>query len=358
VYTYINNISILEKFLNETDLAAAVEIALDHWFRQTHLAQQSVEMASPDALSAALGAAVLRTLVVRGHSAAAALAFVSQAPFCHLEGVFNPGDLVDTPQGFSPIPDTSGTIAGRAAALAIHGVLNLETVSYGSENDGNLFVNLVAMPGQGTFAEKSKKGMRGHTDGVSFPFNGDDDDHDVRIAPSPDLVTLVGLRNPDEISTNLISLEAALAVLKPADIDELKKPHYSIRSQKTFIQGMKRILGNEHVVFDVPVLKNDAGRTLVRYSHSAVVPSMVGGQAEQASKNFEAACNQIAMPVVVMPGDLLIINNRLSLHGRGEVGDQIGGQTRWLIRTYALDTSNLPADKRRLGGAPPYVLFP
>lgn len=105
-------------------------------------------------------------------------------------------------------------------------------------------------------------------------------------------------------------------------------------------------------------MKDVANGTYVRYSHSTVVPSEAGGPAEQASNNLEAACNQIAVPVVVQAGDVLIINNRLSLHGRGEVGEDVGGESRWLLRAYALDTSNLAAHKRHLGRSPPHVLFP
>lgn len=249
-------------------------------------------------------------------------------------------------------------MAGRTAALAVHGLLQLETVSYGSENDGHLFVNLVGMPGPGAFAEKSKSSMRGHTDAVSFPFNGDDDPRDGRIAPSPDLVTLIGLRNPNGVPTRLMQLRDVMALLSPADVEELKKSQYALRAQRTFRRGTKRTLGTEHFVIDAPVLKDSGSGISVRYSHSNVTPMVSGGPAEQASNNLEACCNQTAKPVVVQPGDILVINNRSALHGRGEVGDDVGGQSRWLLRTYALDTSSLQAHKRRQGSAAPHVLFP
>lgn len=342
----------------EPDLAAAVKAAVDHWIQTTTPKQQQREMANPATLSAVLALTVCQSLVPGGRTPAALRGYVLQAPLFHLKGAFDPSSLADTPTDFYPVPNSPGTMAGRAAALAIHGVLQLETVAYGTENGGNLFVNLVAMPGRGVFANKSKKDLRGHTDGVSFPFNGDDDPQDARIAPSPDLVTLVGLRNPKGVPTKVMSLADVLAHLSPGDIDELKKPQYSISSQKTFVQGMKRMLGKEHVVADGPVLKDVAGRTCVRYSHNTVHPSTPGSPAEQASESLEAACNQVAIPIVVLPGDILVINNRLSLHGRGKVGDEVGGQSRWLLRTYGLDTSNLPAHKRHLGGIPPHVLFP
>lgn len=344
--------------MTDTDLAAAVRAAVHQWMQSTTPAQRRAELSSPANLSATLGLTVETLLLGQGHAPAAGRAHVLSASYRHLKAVFDANTLADTPDGFVPVPDTDSTMAGRAAALAVHGLLQLETVSYGSENDGHLFVNLVGMPGAGAFAEKSKGGMRGHTDAVSFPFNGDDDPSDGRIAPSPDFVTLVGLRNPKGVPTRLMQLQDVLPLLSPADVGELKKPQYSIRAQRTFRQGTKRILGTEHFVIDAPVLKDSDGGTYVRYSHSNVTPMVSGGPAEQASNQLEACCNQTAKPVVVQPGDVLVINNRSALHGRGEVGDDVGGQSRWLLRAYALDTSRLQPQKRHQGGAAPHVLFP
>lgn len=344
--------------MTETDLAAAVKAAVDQWMHATSPAQRLAELSNPANLSATLGLTAETLLVSQGYTRIAVATLVLGAPYCLLKGVFDASSLDDTPESFVPVPDSNGTMAGRAAALAVHGLLRLETVSYGSENGGSLFVNLVAMPGVGAFAEKSKGGMRGHTDAVSFPFNGEDDPEDVRIAPSPDLVTLVGLRNPKGVPTTVMALQDVLPLLPPAAVSELKKSQYSIRAQRTFRQGTKRILGAEHIVLDAPVLRDSDGGTYVRYSHSNVTAMEAGGPAEHASEHLEAACNRAAKAVVVQPGDVLVINNRTALHGRGEVGDEVGGQSRWLLRTYALDTSGLQAHKRQQGMAASHVLYP
>ncbi|WP_162266976.1 TauD/TfdA family dioxygenase [Bordetella hinzii] len=75
-------------------------------------------------------------------------------------------------------------------------------------------------------------------------------------------------------------------------------------------------------------------------------------------KKLEDACNASAKLVVVQPGDVLIVSNRLALHGRGEVGDGVGGQSRWLLRAYGLDTSNLQQYKRYSPGPLSHMLFP
>lgn len=344
--------------MTETDLAAAVKAVLDQWQHSTTPEERLTAMSNPATLSAMLGLAVQAELQRQGLALADVLAYVLEAPCCHLQGVFDASALVETPLKFSPLPDTSSTVMGRAAALAVHGLLRLETVSYGSENDGNLFVNLVAMPGQGAVPEKSKARMRGHTDAVSFPFNGEDDPEDPRIAPSPDFVTLVGLRNPQGVPTRVMPLTEMLARLSPDDVAELKKAQYLIRTQRTFRLGTKKLLGEEHAVIDAPVLKDTERGTYVRYSHSNVFPTEEGGAAARASSRLEAACNETAVPVVINPGDVVLVNNRLALHGRAEVGDDVGGQSRWLLRTYALDTFGLPSHKRHLSGKPPHVLYP
>jgi L-asparagine oxygenase len=344
--------------MTEPDLAAAVRTALDAWFQAKSPDQRLVDLENPAELSATLTAAVEQVLVKVGFTLGAARQVVLEVPYFHLKQVFVPADLPDTPELFTPVPDGAGSVAGRAAVLAVHGFLRKETVSYGSENDGALFVNLVPLPGEGKFADKSKGRMRGHTDAVSFPFNGDVDVNDSRIAPSPDLVTLVGLRNPNAVPTTVMVLKDVLAMLSSADIAELKKNQYSIVAQATFIPGMKDVLGYVHTAIDEPVLKEAPPGTMVRYSHSSVQPTEEGGAAQTASDNLEAACYKAIISVVIEPGDVLVVSNRLCLHGRGVVGEGVGGEARWLLRTYGLDTSDLARSRRHLGDRPPYVLYP
>lgn len=343
--------------MTELELAAAVRSAVDVWM-QIPLEQRIIDIANPAELGAKLAVRIEQTLLNSGRTMEAARQAVLTAPYFHLKRVFSPSDLPDTPEWFVPVPDATGCLAARASALAVHAFLRNETISYGSENDGALFVNLVPIPGEGKFADKSKGSMRGHTDAVSFPFNGDFDPNDARIAPSPDLVTLVSLRNPNAVPTTVMALKDVLTLLSPEDIIELKKNQYSIVAQATFIPGMQDILGEVHTAIDEPVLKDALPGTMVRYSHNSVGPTEPGGAAQIASDNFEVACNKVATSIVIEPGDVLVVSNRLCLHGRGVVGEEIGGEARWLVRTYGLDTSNIGSDRRHLNGRPSYVLYP
>ena len=351
--------------MTEADLAAAVRFAVKSWMESNSLEDQLHALESPNELSRVLGEAVAAKLAEMNITVDAARAAVLSEPFFHLQDVFDASELPDTPEAFFPLPPCHGSIAGRAAALAAHGVMGLETISYLTENEGELFVNLVAMPGDGKEAVKSKDKMRGHTDGVSLPLrdellaSANGEDVWSLCAPSPDFVTLIGLRNPESVPTNVMPLGAVLHGVSLSDIEELKKPQFSVTAQFTFAKGMLAKTGDVQVAIDVPVLVNAAGGRVVRYSHSNVTPTEdTNHSAHDAIENFQASCEQSVVGVTVSPGDVLMVSNRECLHGRGVVGGEPGGSSRWIVRTYALDTKKLDDNRRHLGKHPRHILKP
>ncbi|WP_339541391.1 TauD/TfdA family dioxygenase [Pseudomonas sp. RA_5y_Pfl1_P24] len=271
-------------------------------------------------------------------------------PLIHLRGVFEIHDLPGTPTAFIPVPDVPTTVAARASAVVCLAALNTDTISYGSENDGHLFVNLVVLPGDDDFAEKSKGDMRGHTDGVSFPVRGLPHEFDERVAPSPDFVCLSGLRNPYGTTTTVMPLSAVLQRLTSEEINELTKPQYILRPQKTFKRGLRKLFGKDspllEVMAGIQMLFETEDGYWIRYSHSASETDFDSELASQAITRFEQACQECSASVVIAPGDILLVNNRIGLHGRGVVGGEAGGDSRWLLRTYGLDTRKLRADQR------------
>lgn len=265
-----------------------------------------------------------------------------EEPFLRLQGCFEVVNLPDTPQDFLATPLCEGVISGKLATVTLNYLCDLDTVSYGSENSGQLFVNLVAMPGSGVIPEKSHKNMRGHTDAASFPLRGRNDPVNPRIAPSPDLVCLVALRNPNRTPTIVMPLGAVLEGLHPMHVEALYSEGFQIYSQRTFRRGTQEVLGEEHFVTDCAILYSSLEGIWIRYSHSNVsVQDESNALLAEAKSAFEASCLRHAQEVVLEPGDLLLVNNRKALHGRGGVGPYVGGETRWLMRTYSLDTSEL-----------------
>lgn len=355
---YINFISTFGGRLISADYAAAVRTVVTSWWQKQTLAQVIDALRIPAKLAEELSGAVREAYEESaGQSFDALSKSLWSASFAMLPKVFAPGQLPPTPQDFIPVQDTDGTLLARISTVVAVGALGMETVSYGSENNGELFVNLVVLSGEGRNADKSKGSMRGHTDAVTFPFRGQLDVSNPDIAPSPDFVCLSGLRNPDDVRTTIMPMSEVLADLSGEQLEELKKQQFDIRSQSTFIPGMKLILGSEHGIDDAEILLDVGDETWVRYSHSSIaVDSAEQPAAAAANAAFAAACLQHCTSVVVEPGDILLVNNRLALHGRSDVGGEPGGESRWILRSYGLDTAGLTKGQRY--SKPPYMLFP
>ncbi|MFD2274590.1 hypothetical protein ACFS07_35410 [Undibacterium arcticum] len=125
--------------MQERDLATAVKSAVNAWIQATPPDQRLIDISNPSPLSTRLAAAVEQKLVEADFDLEAARQVVLDSPYFHLRQVFVSADLPETPDWFTPVPDADSVVAGRAAALAVHGFLGKETVSYGTENDGALF---------------------------------------------------------------------------------------------------------------------------------------------------------------------------------------------------------------------------
>lgn len=292
-----------------------------------------------------------------GLSAAELSAYVRNNPYLLLPNVFECVGLPPTPQEWVPLPDVPATRAALATVVLVAGACGMETVSYGSENAGALFVNLVTLPGLGAISEKSQASMKGHTDAATFPFRGTTDPEFPRIAPAPDVVFLAALRNVDAVPTAVMPLPNILDRLSPEDARILKGPSIILSAQRTFVKGTQKALGETHVLDGAPVLHDGPEGTWVRYTHSQSLPfDENDAAAVAAKKNFEAACLAVTEHVVLKPGDLLLVNNRKALHGRSKVGPAVGGESRWLIRSYGLDCTEVAEAQRHAGSS--HILYP
>ncbi|WP_282115438.1 TauD/TfdA family dioxygenase [Pseudoalteromonas arctica] len=275
-----------------------------------------------------------------------------------LTKVFVPDELPDSPCDFYPVPDVEGTLLAQVTAIACLATINSSTISYRSENEGKLFVNLVVFPpGRGKFTEKSASKMSGHTDGVSFPLRGQSDPENGRIAPSPDFVCLSALRNPNKVPTMVVPLTSLMEKLSEEQITELQKPQYMLGSQLTFREGMKEILGDELMVDNAQLLFYVDDSWWIRFSHRTTQTAETDDKlAQEAMDALKDACADCAIPVALEPGDIALVNNRIALHGRSKVGEEYGGQTRWLLRAYGLDISEINSEQWHEGSN--FMLYP
>lgn len=330
--------------LTSAEFSHIVKSVVLSWFTGKTVDQAYLELGDLPKLHSMFRSIIQSRLQTLGYGSAALNEFQNGKPYLHFPDVFTLGDIPHTPTVFRPVVQCHGALFAQVTTIAILASMGLDAVSYRSENQGELFINLVIMPGDNAYGDKSRKAMKGHTDAVSFPVRGRVDPYLPRIAPSPDFVCLAGLRNPNDVATTVIPLGKVLSKLSAADISELKKPQFGIRSQLTFQEGMWEVLGEELVVEDGELLFDVDNEIWARFSHSSVL-APEESSAETALNAFVEACKGCADQIIVRPGDVLLINNRLALHGRTDVLGEPGGESRWLLRTYGLLTDQLSPDQ-------------
>ncbi|KPY54786.1 Uncharacterized protein ALO46_03273 [Pseudomonas syringae pv. solidagae] len=326
--------------------SAAIRTVVAAWRGPLSFDEAKHQLSDPAALGQVLVGEVVRSLSQFGVAHTDLIAHAWEAPCIHLVGAFDADVGADTPVDFLPVPDTEATIIARASVIAANAALGSHTISYGTENEGALFVNLVVKPGEGYEAEKSQGSMKGHTDGVWLPVRGEQHPYGMRISPSPDFVCLAGLRNPKQVPTTIMPLRKVLNHLNEDQLHELAKPQYIIGPQFTFKKRLKELFGVDLLVEDSQLLFWVGDSPWIRYSHSSTqTDSEQSLDAKAAMDAFETACKLCVEAYSLAPGDIILVNNRICLHGRAEVGEEHGAKSRWLLRAYGLDTTGFDASQ-------------
>jgi hypothetical protein len=221
----------------------------------------------------------------------------------------------------------------QIATISLFAAADLQPISYASENGGLLTVNIVPQPAGGddqVSFEKSTKELSGHTDAVYFPSRSEFLAGASSLSCSPDFVALACVRNPALVPTKLALLSDIVQLLSDDDQQELTRRIFIIRPQSSFdLPFASWRLG--------PVLwREDAGTLCCRFSHSKIsVDASLYPKAANALRNFSMAVARSYQSFPLKPGEILLFNNKIVVHGRGAIGGEWSPESRWLLRTYA-----------------------
>lgn len=265
--------------------------------------------------------------------------------FLHLKTGIDFGDIAcDTPSEFQPLANDQWWPAAQFT-LGVLGAISLKSIAYQSENQGVLFQNIVAGK-----SEKSTGELRGHTDAAAFPFQGESLTTGEGISASPDFVVLTGLRNPKDVPTWVVPTYKIFERVFEAPQGRwiLGENCYTITPQPSFDSAL---LPKGYRLENRELLGVDSDKyPAFRFRNSGISVENIKGEtadrAEQILKDITATLesalrkekDELYEKIIVAAGDILIINNRFALHGRGKVTDhtmpEIGGKSRWLLRTY------------------------
>ncbi|GIG92298.1 TauD/TfdA family dioxygenase [Plantactinospora endophytica] len=225
------------------------------------------------------------------------------------------------PVGEGTMPDTP-SVAGsvqRTATVAAGVLMTVATelgdpIAYHAEKSGALVQDVVPVPGRENTQE--------NTGSVLLQFHNENAFHDYR----PDYVMLLCLR-PDhdrEAGLRTACVRQVLPLLDSATRTALAAPEFVTSAPPSFCVGSQT---EPH-----PVLPGALDDPDLRVDFAAT--TALTGRGRRALDRLQHLFGELAQTVYLEPGDLAIVDNRVTVHGRTPFRPRYDGEDRWLQRTF------------------------
>ncbi len=216
-----------------------------------------------------------------------------------------------------------------AAALVLVGMALGEVVAFDKEKSGALVQDVVPVPGMETF--------QGNAGSIKLNMHTENAFHPLR----PDFVGLMCLRNDHENVAKLrISSVRRIVPLLPEPVRRvLHEPRFTIAAPASFNMppGSEEPRGVLSGSADDPDLTVDFSST-----------TALDDTAADALLLLEKAVEHSYRELLLAPGDLALVDNRMALHGRNAFQPRYDGADRWLQRIF------VHLDHRRSRGSRPH----
>ncbi len=205
-----------------------------------------------------------------------------------------------------------------------------QPVGYEPEHGGGLVQNLVPVAGaEGRQVSTSSE--------VLLEFHTETAFHRHR----PRYLLLLCLRGDPGASTLVASVVWALERLTVEQRQILAEPRFRLGVDESFAGGRTDRLGRRRAV-----LSGDPSEPDLTFDADLMVGT--DPAASEALGVLRAALTEVACPVVLEPGDLLVVDNHRVVHGRSPFRARYDGTDRWLQRTFVV-ADLLPSAGERHG---------
>ena len=196
-----------------------------------------------------------------------------------------------------------------------------EPIAYEDEKEGAIVQNVCPVQG--------KEARQENTGSVFFDFHTENSFHPYK----PDYLGLLCLRSDHDrvAKTTSASIRKALSKVPGKFISLLRQPFYRVRVASSFAKDGQSALYSP--LF--PILSGDIvepSLCINFYNTEVTNPA-----AQLAFDALKSALLQVVAEVVLLPGDLLIIDNRVAVHGRTAFQPRYDGNDRWLQRLFVVE---------------------
>lgn len=280
---------------------------------------------SQDAFVAAAGHAS-RTLPTAVHDALVDFADTPHRSGALLLRGLPIGELPPTPE--TPTERTTKDQSTEFTLLTVARRLG-QPVGYEPEHGGDLIQNIV--PTRAAAARQvstsSKVELMFHTEAAFHPHR-------------PRYLLLLCLKGDPSASTTLSSIHEVLPTL-PDDVrDTLFQPRFRTAVDESYLHGRANELGAP-----MAVLSGDRRLPTIVFDADLMVGTDTEADDALAVLGQAVVAHQTA--AVLEPGDLLVVDNTVAVHGRSPFTPRFDGTDRWLQRTFVVSDLAPSAGERR-----------
>jgi alpha-ketoglutarate-dependent taurine dioxygenase len=203
-----------------------------------------------------------------------------------------------------------------------------QPVGYEPEHGGELVQNIVPTEAaiDRQVSTSSKVQLMFHTEAAFHPHR-------------PHYLLLLCLRGDPAAATTLSSILEVMPQLGSGVVDVLFQPRFRTAVDESHLHGRDNVLGPP-----MAVLFGDRERPSMVFDADLMVG--VDPEADDALRVLGEATAGHHTSVVLQPGELLIVDNTVAVHGRTSFEPRFDGTDRWLQRTFVVgDLAPSAADR-------------
>ena len=252
----------------------------------------------------------------------------SNAPLLHIKNTTIKSYNVATPYCGKVQSDTPKDLLSKMVALI--GIIGTYPILYEDENDN--IIRVVA-PRKDSHNESSSQSpftdLDWHVDAAYRPMS-----KDAMLSPMPDyLVFGVINQGQEQLPITYVALENVIKELKPEDLAIGLRPEFTVLSADSF---KDRVISKNVSL----LLKGDDGLFYNRITLQNTIP-----QTERAEYFLQKIRSILDKPCIrnvvnVEVGDVVILNNKTTLHKRDSYEPKWNGTDRYFIRIYSVKDLN------------------
>lgn len=205
-----------------------------------------------------------------------------------------------------------------------------QPVGYVPEHGGRIVQNIV--PTQSDTdrqtSTSSRSNLMFHTETAFHPFR-------------PRYLLLLCLRSDPSAHTTLVSVHELMDRLPDDIVEAMFKPRFRTAVDASFLGGRINELGPAR-----PLITGTRSEPTFIFDADLTVGT--DSDAEDVLVQLRSMIEEIKTSVVLEPGDLLVVDNNIAVHGRSPFTARFDGNDRWLQRSFVV-TDLAPSAGQRVG---------